>query len=195
MASLLPRWASSSSYHQLSKQEDSFIEKGPEEPREDEGRIIPSKRTSWWSSNTFLCITNILFASLSFYLYLTQRQRNSYTASLGSFEEGFTTEFSAVRGQISLENRMFYGAPRWSKDGVGSLLLDPNDRVFVGAATDELDDNWDDFIGGELHSESVLHDYRLIDLQIGISKSPKTKHAKRGAQAINNIKSTMTPAT
>ena len=151
MASLLPRWSDSSSYNNLSKQEEPFLEKGPEELREDEGQFFPPERTSWRRSNTFLWITNILFASLSFYLYITQRQYKIYSASLGSFEEGFTTELAAVKGQITLENRMFYGAPRWSKEGVGSLLLDPNDRVFVGNATDELDDNWDDFIGGKLH--------------------------------------------
>jgi hypothetical protein len=150
MASLLPSWSRSANYNHLSKQEEPFLEKGQEEHHEDEGQIVPHKRTTWWRSNTFLLITNLLFASLSFYQYLTQRQHKLYAASLGSFETGFTTELAAVRGQISLENRMFYGAPRWSKEGVGSLLLDPNDRVYVGNATDELDDNWEAFIGGKL---------------------------------------------
>ena len=68
---------------------------------------------------------------------------------MGSFETGFTTELAAVRSQIQLEHRMFYGAPRWTKEGVGSLLLDPNAPVYVGEASDEIDDNWDDFIGGK----------------------------------------------
>jgi hypothetical protein len=152
MASLLPRWSGPSRYSHLSKQqEEPFLEKTQGELREDEGHVIPAERTRWWGSNTFLWITNILLASLSFYLYMSQRHHTNYSTSLGSFETGFTTEFAAVRGQISLENRMFYGAPRWTKDGVGSLLLDPNDRVYVGEATDELDDNWEDFIGGKVH--------------------------------------------
>jgi hypothetical protein len=102
-----------------------------------------------------------MFASLSFYLFLTQHQPKLYSASLGSYEKGFVTELSAVRGQISLETRILYGAPTWSRDGVGSLLLDPNDRVFVGNATDELDGNWDDFIGGKLFGQFVPND-RLI---------------------------------
>jgi len=151
MASLLPRWIGSSSYNHLSKQEEPFLEKGQDDLRDDEGHIIPRERTSWWRSNIFLWITNVLFASMSFYLYLSLRQ-HKINSSLGSFEEGFTTEFAAVRGQIAIEHKMFWGAPTWSKEGGGRLLLDPNDRVFVGNISDEktadqLDDNWEDWIG------------------------------------------------
>jgi hypothetical protein len=155
MASLIPRWASSSRYNHLSKQGEPFLDKNQEDLRDDEGQIIPPERTSWLRSNTFLWITNILFASLSFYLYLNQRQLKIHSASLGSYEKGFTTELAAVRGQIKLENRMHWGAPTWTKDGVGSLLLDPNDHVFVGTPTDEMDDSWDEFIGGKFHSNSL----------------------------------------
>jgi hypothetical protein len=86
---------------------------------------------------------------LSFYLYLNLRQQKVRFSSLGSFEKGFTTELAAVRPEIMLEHRMFYGAPRWTKDGIGSLLLDLNERRYIGQASDEIDDNWDDFIGGE----------------------------------------------
>jgi hypothetical protein len=155
MASLLPRWSSSSRYNHLLKQEEPFLEKGQEENREDEGQIVPPEQTRWRRSNTFLWITNILFASLSFYLYLSQRQHKIHSASIGSYEKGFTTEFAPVRGQISLENRMLWGAPTWTKDGVGSLLLDPNEGVFVGKSTDQLDDNWDDFIGGNCRPDKL----------------------------------------
>jgi hypothetical protein len=160
MAPLLPRWSDSPSYNHLSKQEEPFLQKGQDELSEDGGQIILPERTIWWSSKPFLLITNALFASLSFYLYLTQRQHITYSPSLGSYEEGFTTELAAVRGQIALETRMFYGAPTWSKDGVGSLLFDPNGRVFFGNATDEMDDNWENFIGSKLLLNSL---YTLRD--------------------------------
>lgn len=68
---------------------------------------------------------------------------------LGSYETGFATELDAVKSQIALENRWIYGTPRWTKEGVGSLDLDSNEPKYVGEPTDELDQAWDDFIGGK----------------------------------------------
>src|ERR1700712_1610605 len=114
MLSFLPRWSRSQNYSSLTRDEP-LIEKS----REEEDQILQLHRTSWQKSNVFLWVSNILFASLSLYLYLSLHQQRSRSSSMGSFETGFTTELAAVRSQIQLEHRMFYGAPRWTKEGVG----------------------------------------------------------------------------
>jgi len=145
MLSPLPGWSKSWNYSSLTRDEP-LIEKSREEEEEEE--ILRPHQTNWRKSNVFLWMSNLLFISLSFYLYLTLRQQRIHAPpSLGSWENGFTTEFAPVRSQIAMEHRKFWGAPRWTKEGVGSLLTDPNEPVFVGEATDQLDDNWDDFIG------------------------------------------------
>jgi hypothetical protein len=143
MSSLLPRWYKPWNYNHLSK-DDPLLEKSPDE----EGQVIRPQRISLWQSKTVLWISNLLLASLSLYLLLTQHQQRIFSSSLGSFEQGFTTEIAAARSEISLESRNFYGTPTWTKDGVGSLLLNPKEPRYVGEANDELDDNWNNFIGG-----------------------------------------------
>lgn len=144
MLSSLPRWSKSWDYSSLTKDEP-LVEKS----REEDDQILQPRRTSWRRADIFLWMSNLLFASLSFYLYFTLRQQKLHSSSLGSFEKGFTTEMAAVKSEIVPERRMFYGAPSWTKDGVGSLLLDPNERRYVGEANDEIDDNWNDFIGSK----------------------------------------------
>jgi hypothetical protein len=145
MSSLLPRWYKPWNYSHLTK-DDPLLEK----VQDEEDQVIRPQRISWWQSKTVLWISNLLFASLSLYLFLSQRGQRTVSSSLGSFEQGFTTEIAAARSEISLEYRNFYGTPTWTKDGVGSLLLNPKEPRYVGEANDELDDNWKDFIGGKL---------------------------------------------
>jgi hypothetical protein len=144
MLSFLPRVSKSWNYNSL-KGDEPLMEKN----REEEEQILRQPQTRWRKSDVILGISNILFASLSFYLYLALRHQRVQLSTLGSYETGWTTEMAAVKPEIALEQRMFYGAPRWNKEGVGSLLLDPNDRIFVGDDYDHIDDNWEDFIGGK----------------------------------------------
>jgi len=136
MMSFLPRWAKSPSYNHL--QDDEINEKGQED-----GQIIRQRR-SRWTQNTFLWISTILFASLSVYLSLTREKISPF----GTFERGYKTELAAARAIIKTEHRWFTGAPTWTKTGEAHLMVDPKAPKYVGNASDELDDNWDDFIGG-----------------------------------------------
>ncbi|KAF2669447.1 hypothetical protein BT63DRAFT_425161 [Microthyrium microscopicum] len=161
MLSSLPRWYKSWNYSQV--EDDPLMEKN----QDDENQVIRPQRKGWWKSTTFLWISNIIFFSLTVWLYFTptvsktiSAASSSASSSLGSFEEGFSTEIAGARSQISIETKMFWGTPTWTKEGVGSLILDPNERRFIGEANDELDDNWMDTIGGK--SCKILQDDRAM---------------------------------
>lgn len=57
-------------------------------------------------------------------------------------------EIEGAKSAISLEVRDFYGTPTWTKDGKGSLILEPGGRRYVGKVDNQLDDDWEDTIGG-----------------------------------------------
>jgi hypothetical protein len=149
MRSLLPRWAQSASYNPLrDESQEPLTEKGQEE-----GQIIERHRPSLWSSNTLpWMISTLVFASLSFYLYLNQPKACVTLANYGSFEKGFSTELASAKSQIVVETQMFTGTPLFTDKGAVGLDLDPNEPLYVGEASDDIDDNWVDFIGGKHRS-------------------------------------------
>ncbi|KAF4625986.1 hypothetical protein G7Y89_g12179 [Cudoniella acicularis] len=99
-------------------------------------RIHPKERIAWLTLSVLL--TSI--SCLSWFLRNDQQLQNSY-------EHGFNTDLQPAKSAITLIETEFYGGIIVNSTGDFNLVLNPDEELYIGTPTRELDASWDRLVG------------------------------------------------
>lgn len=155
-------------------------------------RCFPSL---FWQSSTFV------FAMISLFLVLFRRSPNQ----LGTYETGFTTDFSEfatyltlngrgwatsswststgqARSAVELERRKFTGTPRFDENGTALVP----ESVYVGAPSPETDRAWKDIGAGRIQNPRFLSTKEDL-LMMHRPKYLVSCHRRRGFRSLGSF--------
>ncbi|EMD91267.1 hypothetical protein COCC4DRAFT_35178 [Bipolaris maydis ATCC 48331] len=107
-----------------------------------ESRIPTWLYIGWGLAFAFALSTAYLFIRLLNTTHL------EVTANNGSHSNGFMTEFPIAKPYIREKLTMFWGGPRWYDNGTAYKLHNPDEPMYVGPPSDEIDAAWEELLKG-----------------------------------------------
>ncbi|KAH8805165.1 hypothetical protein F5884DRAFT_859778 [Xylogone sp. PMI_703] len=101
--------------------------------------LLPFLRQNFWILTT--CI-------LAIALITTLVRDNAQRLTQGTYENGYRTEFGPSREAIHIKEVQFTGGLRYDPNGTLYATSNPEEPVYVGPPSKELDDAWEDLVHG-----------------------------------------------
>ncbi|KAH8678365.1 hypothetical protein BX600DRAFT_431648 [Xylariales sp. PMI_506] len=149
--SRMASYSSKSKYSPVDSALETETEKLLDQIRCESQIRLPGTRSHWPSLAVVPWALAIAFASLSLFLFMNPQ--NASDRGLGTYEDGFTTDF-LFSSEVPLERKRFTRSPEFYDNGTAWMPpVDytspwPENVNYVGEPSPEIDANWEQLIKG-----------------------------------------------